>query len=92
MNWILAHPLQIIVFYWVFSAIVSGMPDPSPSSSVTYVWTNRSLHILAGNVAVAMQSRYPSLLPPSPTGSTTTTTVGILTEQRSETAIPNNGK
>lgn len=90
MAWILAHPLQIIAFYWVFSAIISGMPDPVPSSSLTYVWAHRSLHILAGNVAVAVQSRYPALIPPPSPGSTTTTTVGIVTEHTEP--IPNNGK
>lgn len=87
MGWILAHPLQSIIAYWVFSAVVSGMPDPTPSSSVTYVWAHRSLHVLAGNVTSAVQSRYASILPPPSSGDKTITTVGIQTQ-----TIPNNGK
>lgn len=90
MVWILAHPIQSIMLYWVFSAVVSGMPDPTSSSSVTYTWAHRSLHILAGNLTSAVQSRYASLLPPPSSGDKTITTVGILTEKTQ--TIPNNGK
>jgi hypothetical protein len=39
-----------IALYWVFSAVVSGMPQPGPNSSTAYVWAYTSLHVLAANI------------------------------------------
>lgn len=36
--------------FWVLSALVSGMPPPSPESSVAYVWLYSSFHILMANL------------------------------------------
>jgi hypothetical protein len=47
--------------YWAFSAVVGGMPPPDEKSSKGYVWMHNSLHILAGNITRAVQTRYPSL-------------------------------
>jgi hypothetical protein len=65
-----------IFAYWLFSAIVGGMPPPTEKSGTAYVWSYGSLHILAGNLTSAVRSRYPAL----PAGAaaaeqTTTTTV-----------------
>lgn len=65
MNWLLAHPFQTIAAYWVFSAFISGMPEPAPTASVAYIWAYKSFHMIAGDVASAMQARYSNLLPPS---------------------------
>ena len=76
MNEILQHPaIAAIVAYWLFSALVGGMPPPTDKSSSGYVWLHGSLHILAGNVTAAMQSKFPNL----PAGSTVTQTTAQQT-------------
>lgn len=79
-----AHPaILAITAYWAFSALVGGMPVPTDKSSSGYTWAYNSLHILAGNVAAAMASKYPQLsnLPP---GSVQVTT----TQEKTVTATP----
>ena len=51
-------PEIAIALYWAFSAVVGGMPEPDASTSVWYRWGFSSLHLLAGNVLTAVQSRY----------------------------------
>lgn len=64
MSIIEAHPTFFgIMTYWIFSAVVGGMPQPTDSSPMVYVWLHDSLHILAGNLTAAMASRYPQLPP-----------------------------
>ena len=71
MNLILTHPaIAGIAAYWIFSALVGGMPPVTDKSSTGYAWFYNSMHILAGNVTAAIQSKYPNL----PAGSTATTT------------------
>jgi hypothetical protein len=53
------EPYIIIGLYWLFSALVGGMPDPLATSSLAYRWAFSSLHLLAGNVSTAVQNRYP---------------------------------
>lgn len=45
-----AHGIILVIAYYVFNAIISGMPEPSPTSSQGYLWTYRSLHTLSGNL------------------------------------------
>ena len=60
------HPAaSAILAYWLFSALVGGMPDPDAKSSAGYVWLHNSLHILAGNISNAMSARYPALTVPA---------------------------
>lgn len=67
MNLITQHPAIVgIAAYWCFSALVGGMPQTDDKSSSGYVWLYNSLHILAGNLTAAVQSKYPNL----PAGST----------------------
>lgn len=77
MNLITEHPaVCAIAAYWVFSAIIGGMPEPTPDSSAGYIWLHSSLHILSGNLATAMQTRFPSIpinVPPGSTVQQTTT-------------------
>jgi hypothetical protein len=40
----------VIALYWVFSAFVSGMPQPTLTSSTAFIWLYTSLHVLAANV------------------------------------------
>lgn len=46
------HPnvAAAFVFYWVFMAAVSGMPEPTSTSGTAYVWAYRSLHALSANL------------------------------------------
>jgi hypothetical protein len=61
MNQLLMHPAVFaIAAYWIFSALVGGMPDPTPTSSVGYVWAHKSLHILAGNLTSVVPAKYQS--------------------------------
>lgn len=41
--------------YWLFSAFVSGMPEPTPVSSLAYHWLFTSLNTLAANIADVLQ-------------------------------------
>ena len=71
MNLLLAHPaIDAIAAFWAFSAFVGGMPAPTDKSGSGYVWFYNSMHILAGNLTSAMQSKFPNL----PSGSTVTQT------------------
>jgi hypothetical protein len=77
---ILAHPAMFTIgAYWLFSAVVGGMPQPTASSGAGYTWLHNSLHILAGNLSSAMAARYPTILVPPGTAvqqqETQTTTV-----------------
>lgn len=50
--------------YWLFSAFVSGMPEPTPVSSLAYHWLFTSLNTLAANlydVFQALRLRFPWL-------------------------------
>jgi hypothetical protein len=63
MNAILQHPAVLAIsLYWLFSAIVGGMPDQDETSSFTYKWLYRSLHILSGDLKNAVASRFPSAI------------------------------
>jgi hypothetical protein len=33
---------------WIFSCLVSGMPEPEKTNSPFYIWAYRSFHIIAG--------------------------------------------
>ena len=48
---------QAIVGYFIFSAIVSGMPEPTSASSVGYRWAFGSLHVLVGDLSQWIGSR-----------------------------------
>ena len=55
---------EVILGYWIFSAIVSGMPMPKVNSSAGYVWAFRSLHTFAGNLdRAAMALKVPGAQP-----------------------------
>lgn len=52
MSEIMQHPrlvVEVLAAYWAFSAIVTGMPKPSPNSYWGN-WVYDSLHLFAGAV------------------------------------------
>jgi hypothetical protein len=49
--------------YWVFSAAVSGMPEPDPKGGPGYIWVYRFLHSIAGNITTVFGGKLPSLKP-----------------------------
>lgn len=53
------HDMLTLGAYFIFSAIVSGMPDPTPTSPLVYKWAYHSLHILAGDLSHIIGSRQP---------------------------------
>jgi hypothetical protein len=63
------NPYVVIALYFLFSAVVGGMPDPIVASPFLYLWCYRSAHILAGNLQVAIQSKFPTLPEPLPPNS-----------------------
>lgn len=48
---------QALIGYFIFSAFVSGMPEPSASSGTGYRWAFHSLHLLAGDLSQMIGSR-----------------------------------
>ena len=79
MEIITQHPtISGIAGYFIFSALVGGMPPTTDKSSAGYVWLFNSLHLLAGNISVLVASRYPQL----PSGAVQ------VTEARTTTVVP----
>src|SRR5438105_2799729 len=50
-----------VVIYWMFSAAVSSMPDPSANGSPAYRWFFRFLHSIAGNITTVFGSKIPGV-------------------------------
>ncbi len=74
------HPAVFAIFdYWLFSAFVGGMPEPSASSSAGYRWLHNSLHILAGNLSTAVSAHYPALTLPTGTAVQQSTQTTVVT-------------
>jgi hypothetical protein len=80
MDTIMQHPFMIIGIYWFFSAIVGGMPTPTLSSSMAYVWLHNSLHILAGNLTAAVATKFPQGLPADTVAAQHTVTDTVVTK------------
>jgi hypothetical protein len=57
--------IAAIAGFWLFSALVSGMPAPKESSGIGYVWLYNSLHMLASNLNNLFQKKNlaPELMP-----------------------------
>jgi hypothetical protein len=47
----------IFVGWYVFSALVTGMPEPTQESSPWYIWAYRSFHILAASGTSFFQNK-----------------------------------
>ena len=60
------HPrvvIEIFLGYWVFSAVVSGMPSPKPEQ-FWYNWLYTTAHTLAGSLKTAVNDpRLQAMLP-----------------------------
>lgn len=64
-NWIVSNQAAAAVAgYWIFSALVSGMPEPKDASGVGYVWLYNSLHFLASNLNAMVSRKNPSYAEP----------------------------
>ena len=59
----LAHHLALwlLLAWWLLSAVIDGMPEPTPSCSRRYLWTYRTCHVFAANVYRALRARYPGV-------------------------------
>jgi hypothetical protein len=54
-----------VVIYWIFSAAVSGMPEPASRDKAWYLWLYRFCHTIAGNLSTVLGRRIPGLkIPP----------------------------
>lgn len=47
----------VFIGWYVFSAITSGMPEPTKESSPWYIWAYRSFHILSANGTSFFQNK-----------------------------------
>jgi hypothetical protein len=64
LTFIHTHPgTSAFLGYVLFMAIVSGMPEPGPDSSVAYKWAYRTLHIVAVNLNFLWQKKGLPVLP-----------------------------
>ncbi len=61
METIMQHPIACVVGYFLYSAIVGGMPAPEATDGRGYQWLYRSSHIIAGNLTTAVSTRFPQL-------------------------------
>lgn len=59
MNWIQTHGADAVLLYFVFSAVVSGMPEPDATAGLGYRWAYHSLHVLTGDLSQWIGSRIP---------------------------------
>lgn len=62
MNELMQHPkliIEVLVAYWAFSAIVTGMPKPQ--GGFWYPWIYDTLHLFAGSVKTFADSRISTL-------------------------------
>lgn len=57
MNFINSHGFESLIAYYVFSAFVSGMPEPTSASGTAYRWAYQSLHVLTGDLSAMIGSR-----------------------------------
>jgi len=54
------HQFSIaVVLYWIFSAAISSMPEPTTDDAPAYSWLYRFLHTVAGNLTTAFGSKIP---------------------------------
>lgn len=53
----MTHTEAWLLGYFIFSAVVSGMPDPGPEAGLAYRWAYHTLHILAGDLSQYIGSR-----------------------------------
>jgi len=56
LQWIEGHGIELIIAYYIFNAVVSGMPEPMPNGNAFYLWLYRSSHTLSGNIDRVMQT------------------------------------
>jgi hypothetical protein len=56
------HQFSVAVaVYWIFSAAVSALPEPSSTSNSGYLWLYRLCHTTAGNLSTVLGGRIPGL-------------------------------
>ena len=47
----------VMVAGWLFSCLVSGMPEPEKDNSPFYIWAYRSLHLIAASCTAYFQHK-----------------------------------
>ena len=77
-----AHAIAVCILgYWIFSAVIGGMPPPSPADTRAYHWTFKSLHILAGDVGTAFTNRFPVFAVPDGAAAVHKETMVVIPQQ-----------
>lgn len=82
MDELLKHPrivFEVLIAYWAFSAIVTGMPKPS-ASSFWGTWIYDTLHLFAGSVKQFADSKLQAM--------ETTTVTSTVSKQTDKTDGP----
>jgi hypothetical protein len=65
MDALVNHPIwDTIIIFWIFSAAVNAMPEPTSTSSGFYSWVYVFLTVLLGHVSDAIHRR-PNTVPQS---------------------------
>ena len=70
MNWasfiasVYAHPtVWAFGTFYIFSNSIAALPTPGSASSTFYRWSFDFLHLVAGNIARIIATRYPGAVP-----------------------------
>jgi hypothetical protein len=62
LQFVLQHQFwTAVALYWIYSAAVSSMPDPTANANPGYTWLYRFLHTIAGNLTTVFNSKIPGL-------------------------------
>src|SRR5262245_58414791 len=51
------QPWAALIAYWIFSAAISSMPDPTSNDKPGYLWLYRFCHTTAGNISNVVGSK-----------------------------------
>ena len=58
-GWIETHGVEALLIYYVFAAVIGGMPTPASDAGVAYQWVFRSFSLLGANVARLVATQMP---------------------------------
>jgi len=64
LNSLAAHPtVWALGTFYIFSNAIAALPTPGSASSTFYHWSFDFLHLVAGNIARIIATRYPGAVP-----------------------------
>lgn len=57
-TWVESHGIEVVVIYYIFSAITGGMPTPAQDAGIMYRWVFSSVNILNANFARLIATQF----------------------------------